>query len=40
MQKKLGDYVKGLVEKREVLVEYYEPEALMVRGGTCTCTCT
>ena len=31
MQKKLGDYVKVLVEQREMLLaEYYEPEALLV----------
>jgi len=31
MQKKLGDYVKVLVEQREfLLAEYYEPEALLV----------
>ena len=31
MQKKLGDYVKVLVEQREMLMaEYYEPEALLV----------
>lgn len=30
MQKKLGDYIKALVDKREVMAEFYEPEALLV----------